>query len=190
MTKLIKFEESFLGKLNKIKTGLMQDLLTGKLRVANLRMSDEFGYVEKPFMDLLKQLYWETIVSTDDVTKFLPKLTLRSNFDDVIIEERLRKSIKMLNDWLDDEQIEEAINEIKRVGLRKGLVKSNEDFLSMLLEPPAFKNKNNLQEKSRNIKIIDFEDPLKNDFLAINQFRVNTPGTLKRLHCSRHCSLC
>ena len=84
-----------------------------------------------------------------------------------------------MNDWLDEEQINEGINEIKRVGLRKGLVKANEDFLSTLLEPPAFKNKKNLQEKGRNIKIIDFDEPLKNDFLAINQFRVNTPGTLR-----------
>jgi type I restriction enzyme R subunit len=135
--------------------------------------------VEKPFMDLLKDLGWDTVLSTDDTSKFVPKLTLRANFDEVIVEERLRAALKKLNDWLHDEQIEEAIQEIRRVGLRKGLVQANEDFLSMLLEPPAYKNIKNPQEKSRSIKIIDFDNPERNDFLALNQFRVNTPGTLR-----------
>jgi type I restriction enzyme R subunit len=142
-------------------------------------MSVEFNYVEKPFMDLLKSLGWNIILSRDDTNKFVPKLTLRTNFDEIIIEETLRAALKRLNDWLEDDQIEEAIQEIKRVGLTKGLVKANEDFLSMLLEPPAYKNTRNPQEKSRSIKIIDFDNPENNDFLAINQFRVNTPGTLR-----------
>lgn len=142
-------------------------------------MTNEFLYVEKPFMELLKKLGWETILSVDESNKFVPKLTLRKNFDEVLIEERLRTAIKNLNDWLDDEQVEEAFQEIKRVGLRKGLIEANIDFLNMLIEPPAFKNKKNPQEKSRNIKIIDFEEPLKNDFLAMNQFRVDAPGTLR-----------
>lgn len=142
-------------------------------------MSVEFQYVEKPFMLLLKELGWDTILSTDDTCKFVPKLTLRTNFDEIIIENRLRASLRKLNEWLEDEQIEEAVQEIKRAGLRKGLVQANEDFLSMLLEPPAYKNNKNPQEKSKSIKIIDFDDPEKNDFLAMNQFRVDTPGTLR-----------
>jgi type I restriction enzyme R subunit len=142
-------------------------------------MSVEFSYVEKPFMDLLKGLGWNIILSTDDTNKFVPRLTLRSNFDEIIIEERLGAALRKLDEWLDDEQIEEAIQEIKRVGLRKGLVQANEDFLSMLLEPPAYKNTKNPQEKSRSIRIVDFDNPEENDFLAMNQFRVNTPGTLR-----------
>lgn len=142
-------------------------------------MSTEFGSVEKPFMELLSKLGWETVLSTDDTNKFVPTLTLRANFDEIIIEQRLRAALKELNDWLDDEQAEEAIQEIQRVGLRKGLVQANEDFLTMLLEPPAYKNNKNPQEKRRSIKIIDFDNPEKNNFLAINQFRVNTPRTLR-----------
>jgi len=142
-------------------------------------MSNEFIYVEKPFIELLHKLGWDTILSTDDTNKFVPKLTLRNNFDEVLIEERLKAALKSLNKWLDDEQVEEAVQEIKRIGLRKGLIEANIDFLNMLLEPPAFKNKKNPQEKSRSIKIIDFDEPENNDFLAMNQFRVDTPGTLR-----------
>ncbi len=142
-------------------------------------MSNEFAYVEKPFMELLDKLGWKTIISESDHNKFLPKLTLRKDFNEVLIESRLKESLKKLNDWLDDEQIEEVYQEINRIGLRKGLIIANQDFWELLLEPPAKKNKDIPNSKPEAIKIIDFDDPVNNDFLALNQFRVNTPGTLR-----------
>jgi type I restriction enzyme, R subunit len=139
----------------------------------------EFSYVEKPFLHYLEHLGWDIRIFEDDSVRYVPKLTFRSNFDEVLLEGRLRTSIKKLNDWLDFEQVEEAIQEIKRIGLRKGLKKANMDFLSLLFEPPAFIDHNKPHEKSKSIKIIDFKEPLENDFLALNQFRVNTPGTLR-----------
>lgn len=147
-------------------------------------MGREYLYVEKPFMEQLHTQGWNTILFTEDeilqrIPETIPSKTLRHNFDEVLIESKLKDAIANLNDWLDEEQIEEAVQEIKRIGLRKGLIKANMDFLQLLLEPPAFKNKQNPQEKSRSIKIIDFEDHGNNDYFAINQFRVNTPGTLR-----------
>ena len=142
-------------------------------------MNKEFLCVEEPFVELLEDLGWEKVVFTDDSPKFVPQLTLRNSFDGVLLEERLRASLKKLNSWLDEEQVEEAINEIKRIGLRKSLVQANIDFLQLVLEPPAFKNRRNSPAKNESIRIIDFEHPKENDFLAINQFRVDTPGTLR-----------
>ena len=142
-------------------------------------MSNEFVYVEKPFIEHLGKLGWGTILSENDDNKFLPKLTLRKDFDEVLIESRLKEAIKNLNDWLDDEQIDEVFQEINRIGLRKGLITANQDFWELLLEPPAKKNKNIPNSKPEAIKIIDFDEPNNNDFLAMNQFRVNTPGTLR-----------
>ena len=55
------------------------------------------------------------------------------------------------------------------------------DFLNLLIEPPAFKNRKNPSEKSRRIRLIDFDNPLNpnNNFFAMNQFRLDTPGTLR-----------
>jgi type I restriction enzyme R subunit len=33
------------------------------------------------------------------------------------------------------------------------------------------------KQKSPTVKIIDFENPLNNDFKAISQYKVNIPGT-------------
>jgi type I restriction enzyme R subunit len=137
----------------------------------------EFEYVEKPFLNELHKLGWDTIICEDETNRFDAKLTLRNDFDEVLLEERLKNALKKLNDWLDEEQIEDAVNEIKRIGLRKSLIEANSDFTNHILEPTGYKNKNKPEEKSKSIKIIDFEHPLENDFLAINQFRVNTPNT-------------
>ena len=142
-------------------------------------MTSEFEYVEKPFMKQLEEQGWEIVLFTDDSPKFQSELTFRDNFDQVILESRLLESLKRLNDWLTDGQIEELINEIKRIGLRKGLVEANCDLTNLILESPVVARNEVTGEKSPNVKIIDFEDVEKNDFLALNQFRVNTPGTVR-----------
>ena len=139
----------------------------------------EFLCVEKPFMQQLKKLNWEIKLFEDDKPKFTPNLTLRRSFDEVLIESRLKESLKKLNEWLDESQIHEAVQEIKRIGLRKGLVQANMDVYNLLLEPISFKNENVEGSKPESIKIIDFEKPDNNDFLAMNQFRVDTPGTIR-----------
>src|SRR5438132_12491648 len=101
-------------------------------------MNAEFEYVEKPFVELLRNLGWDTVLSLDDANRFVPKLTLRSSFDEVLIEQKLREAIAKLNGWLDEEQVEEAVDEIKRIGLRKGLIEANMDFLNLVLEPTGF----------------------------------------------------
>ena len=141
-------------------------------------MLREFTYVEKPFMEQLEKQGWEIILS-DDKSKFLPGLTLRTTFDEVIIESRLKNALKKLNDWLTNKQIEEVIDQIKRIGQRKGLIEANRDFTNLLLEKTTVSENTKTDEKNPNVTIIDLENPENNDFLAINQFRVNTPGTLR-----------
>lgn len=141
-------------------------------------MTSEFYYVEKPFMEQLEKQGWKIILSTDNSPRFHSEITLRDNFNQVIIESRLRESLKKLNDWLSKEQIEEVINEIKRIGWRKGLVEANRDLTNLLLEQTTVVENEVTGHKSPNVNIIDFENVEMNDFLAINQFRVNTPGTV------------
>lgn len=141
-------------------------------------MTSEFEYVEKPFIEELKRQGWKTILFTDDSPRFYPELTCRDNFDQVILESRLIESLKNLNNWLTQEQIDEVVNQIKRIGVHKGLIEANSVFTNLLLEQPIVNINEVTGERSPNVKIIDFEDFHNNDFLAINQFKVNTPGTV------------
>ena len=142
-------------------------------------MTTEFDYVEKPFMEQLKVNGWKIVLATTDSNKFSPEFTLREDFNQVIIESRLTESLKRLNNWLTVEQIDEIINHIKKIGVYKGLVEANNDFLNLLLENTTVAVNEVTKEKSPNVKIIDFENIELNDFLAINQFKVLTPGAIK-----------
>lgn len=142
-------------------------------------MSNEFEYVEKPFMEQLKGQGWETILSTTEAPKFDPERTLRDDFHQVILESILIESLQKLNEWLTEDQIDDVVNQIKRIGVHKGLIEANSDFLKLILENPIVTVNEENGTKSRSVKIIDFEDIHKNNFLAINQFKVLTPGTIK-----------
>lgn len=142
-------------------------------------MSSEFEYVEKPFMEQLKVQGWETILSTTEAPKFNPELTLRDNFHQVILESRLIESLQKLNEWLTDDQIDDVVNQIYRIGVHKGLIEANSDFLNVILENPVVIVNEEAGAKSRAVNVIDFENIYNNDFLAINQFKVLTPGTIR-----------
>lgn len=137
----------------------------------------EFLEVEEPFLKHLKELDWDVTIHYDDIgPRQNPSLTERDSFDDLIIEKRLKSSLKNINTWLTEEQIDDVVNEIKRIGQRKGLIQANKEFLELLLDKVPTADDEHTGEKSKNIKIIDFETPTNNDFYAVNQFRVNTPG--------------
>ena len=89
------------------------------------------------------------------------------------------ESLKRLNDWLTVDQIYEVVSQIKRIGVHKGLVEANSDFLNLILEQPTVAVNEINGQKSPNVKVFDFDDFENNDFLAINQFKVLTPGTMR-----------
>ena len=142
-------------------------------------MSNEFEYVEKPFMEQLKVHGWETIISTTEAPKINPELTIRNDFHQVILESRLIESLQKLNEWLTEEQIDDVVNQIKRIGVHKGLIEANNDFLKLILENPIVTVNEDIGAKSRSVKVIDFENIENNNFLAVNQFKVLTPGTIR-----------
>lgn len=142
-------------------------------------MTSEFEYVEKPFMEQLKSNGWKTILFTDESPKFNPELTLRDDFHEVILESRLIDSLKRMNNWMTIDQIDDVVNQIKRIGVHKGLIEANSDFLNLILENPVVTVNEEYGLKNRSVKVIDFEDIHNNDFLAMNQFKVLTPGTIR-----------
>src|SRR5271157_4932937 len=121
----------------------------------------ERSFVEKPFLDQLASLDWQVIdqgagVPTD------PTKSLRTSFREVILKGVFRQSLHEINrteqgqPWITDKQIDDLIDEILSQPA-KSLVEANEAVL----------------------KLIDFDHPERNHFLAINQFRIDTPGAGK-----------
>ena len=71
---------------------------------------DERNHVEKPLLDQLAGLGWRVIDLTD--IKQTPADTPRESFTDVVMPPVLRERLKVINPWLEDDQVEEGVKQL------------------------------------------------------------------------------
>ncbi|HLO85542.1 MAG TPA: type I restriction endonuclease subunit R [Nostocaceae cyanobacterium] len=139
----------------------------------------EYTQVELPLINQLKLLCWQHIEGDIDV----PYLTERQNFREVLLIERLQKAIARINlddngqPWLDDSRISTAIGVLERLGTAK-LMEANQIATDLLLKGTVVEGDPQRDGgREQTVRFIDFDHPERNDFLAINQFRVDAPGS-------------
>ncbi len=139
---------------------------------------DEKTYVEIPFIEQLKGMGWKHIEGDIDV----PYLTERESFRDVLLTARLRRAIKNINlddngnPWLDDDRVNQVVSALKRISAPK-LMEANKKAFELIVQGVEVEGDPVLHGgKEKTVAIIDFDNPEKNDFLVINQFRVDVPG--------------
>ncbi|MFV8268113.1 type I restriction endonuclease subunit R [Mycolicibacterium peregrinum] len=138
----------------------------------------EYSEAEKPLLDQLAGLCWSHI----EGSKSDPVVTGRESFRESLIENRLREMLQQINlgpdgqPWLDESRLSEAVSSLTRTESGK-LIEINERMTERLLEGVSVAGLPDWdQGRSQRIKLIDFDQPERNDFLAINQFRVDEPG--------------
>lgn len=139
---------------------------------------DEKTYVEIPFIEQLKGMDWDHIEGDIDV----PYLTERESFRDVLLTRRLRKAIKKINlddegkPWLDDDRVNEVVSRLERISAPK-LMEANKEAYDLIMQGIEVAGDPAMHDgREKSVAVIDFEHPERNDFLAINQFRVDVPG--------------
>ncbi len=96
---------------------------------------------------------------------------LRDNYDDVLLESRLKTSLIQLNSLLPLSAIDEAI-EILKKPQHSNLIQNNKSFHQMLLEGIAVEIKSDDAIKGERVNLIDFNDAKNNDFLIVNQYTI------------------
>ncbi|RLA20012.1 MAG: type I restriction endonuclease subunit R, partial [Gammaproteobacteria bacterium] len=80
--------------------------------------------------------------------------------------------------WLSDNQLQDLQTQILRLPNRT-LLEANETIQALLFKAQV--NENELTgEQDPVVKLIDFAHPENNQFYAINQFRIDTPGCVKQ----------
>lgn len=78
----------------------------------------EYTNVEKPFLEKLNSLGWEVIDHGAHGIPQAPEKSLRNSFNDVVLEDVFRKTIRKINvtqdgkEWLTDKQLDEVFEEI------------------------------------------------------------------------------
>lgn len=140
----------------------------------------EYINVEKPFLDKLRQLGWQVIDQGLGVPQD-PEKSLRENFKQVLLPAVFKNSIKAINktadgrEWLTDKQLDELLTEIQSFS-GKTLHEANKEIHRLLVKGTTV-NKNELTgEQNPTVRLVDFKNYDKNSFIAINQFRLLTPG--------------
>jgi type I restriction enzyme R subunit len=135
---------------------------------------DERNHVEKPFLDQLADLNWEVI---DCDNKQTPAETFRESFMDVVMLPVLREQLKVINPWLEDDQVEEVAKQLTASFPGTGLLQNNRHVLQLLLENTSVSENRKTGEKSPTVRFIDFAHRDNNRFIAVCQFKVRILGT-------------
>ena len=124
---------------------------------------DEKNHVEEPFLEQLKGLGW-TILRLEQ--KQNPQDSQRENFTEVVMLPELRKSLKKINPWLEDDQVEEVVRRITSFP-SSNLLENNRHVLQLLLENTSVSENRKTGEKSPTVRYINFENQDNNSFIAV-----------------------
>jgi type I restriction enzyme R subunit len=125
--------------------------------------------LEEHTLDILENLGYKVIngydISPDGKT---PE---RKTYQEVVLIERLKKSVEKLNKNIPEGARDEAVRKALRIFIQNQII-DNQQFHKLLTEgvPVEFRKKDRLIGDY--VKLIDFDKPEKNEFLAINQFTI------------------
>ena len=128
----------------------------------------ENNLVEQPALEWLKEEGWEYLHGSE----LIPEKGERDSLSDVILKRRFLESLKRINPHVPEEALEEVYKKLFTI-IYPDLAHTNLHFHRLLVNGVSIEyrdNKGNL--KSDIAKLIDFENPENNSFLAVNQFAV------------------
>ncbi len=143
----------------------------------------EYINIEKPFLEKLRQLNWQVIDQGIGVPQD-PAKSLRNNFKEVILPDVLKQSIKAINktpdgrEWLTDRQLDEIAFELQNFA-GKSLHEANKHIHRLLVKGTSVTVNELTGEQHPSVRLVDFKNWDSNSFIAINQFRLLTPGAAR-----------
>ncbi|QCA03911.1 type I restriction endonuclease subunit R [Pantoea vagans] len=142
----------------------------------------EYREVEKPFLDQLAEQGWTVIDQGSGIPQQAVP-SLRNSFRQWLLPQVFDNAVRAINrtddnrEWLTDRQLEELRGQLLRQPNRT-LLEANEAVQSLLFK--AQTDSNELTgEADPVVRLIDFHTPANNQFHAVNQFRIDTPGCVK-----------
>ena len=123
--------------------------------------SKELLEVEDPIIEVLtKYLGYNEILPQEAQTQ-------RESIKDITLKKTLAKKLKELNPWINEENIKRVIQKIENPKVISTL-EANEKIQAMLEKGTTIRQDN----KSLDVKIIDFKNPLNNEFSVSRQFKI------------------
>lgn len=143
----------------------------------------EYTEVEQPFLQQLQGLGWDIIDQGQEIPS-APARSHRTSFRQWLLPEVFTKAVAAINPgasggtWLTSRQLLDLLEQLLRQPNRT-LLEANEAVQKLLLKAQVDVNEET-GEQDPVARLIDFGTPENNHFLAINQFRIDTPGCVKQ----------
>lgn len=103
----------------------------------------------------------------------------RESYSEVVLSRRLRNAIARLNPHVPAEAQEAALQKVQRI-YSPQLLHNNEKFHTQLIEKVKIPYQEKGYERSHEVSLIDFENPLNNQFLVVNQYTIIENNQNKR----------
>jgi len=128
-------------------------------------------------IELLERLGYEYIyaptIAPDSETP------LRDSFEDVILKEKLQSALIAINPTLEYDLLEYAVKQCQRLRSTE-LLTDNETFHKMVTEGITVDVQRDGVTRGEIVKLIDFDDMNRNNFIVSNQFTIIENGVNKR----------
>ena len=138
---------------------------------------NEYQQSEKPALDLFESLGYKVY---DQLDKDFVKLPKRESEHQVILIEELKTALKRINPWINENNLNKAVNEVRPARLKaNSLMAANEIIYDRLINHISLEQDLGHGKKNQTVKYIDYDNPKNNSFIAINQFRVKGKETIK-----------
>ncbi len=144
-----------------------------------MKKFNENSLAEQPVLDWLRELGYEIAFGPDISPE--GAFAERSDYREVVLRKRLLRSVRRLNPDLPDDGVEAAVRAVERVADEPRLIFANKAFYEFTTRgvKVEYRDSNNTQQVYL-AKLIDFDDPANNEFLAINQYSVRGVENVRR----------
>lgn len=133
--------------------------------------------IEQLSIDLLKQQGFTYLNGTDIAPD--SSTPERQTFEEVILKERLDNAVRRINPTIPIDAQQDAVKQVMRIA-SPDVLSNNETFHRLLTEGIPVTKRVDGQERGDRVFLIDFENPLNNEFLVVNQFTIVENGVNKR----------
>jgi len=134
--------------------------------------------VEEVCLDYFADLRWDVLygpeIAPDEAH------AERGNYRDVLLEERLRTAIGILNPSLSPSVIDEVIATVRRPESADVLAENWRIYKLLTSGVPIERRDDNGEPRHDIAWLVDFENPGSNEFLAVNQYTVEGDQSTRR----------
>jgi len=103
----------------------------------------------------------------------------RESYEQIILIDRLRKAIAVLNPDIPKDAQQQALQKVLRI-YSPELLHNNESFHQLLVEKVKVPYQHDGFERSHEVALVDFENTLNNEFLVVNQYTIIEKNQNKR----------